>query len=73
VSKRCRFFSGQLIPFITSHLLNIPNRLVDEILANNGNSDNKIMVAKKMPKRRKIFEGARREVGTENFATGVMV
>ncbi len=52
-----------LIPFIPPPPLDVPNRLANKVLVNNGNSVDEIMVAKKMPKRRKIFGRSQKRGG----------
>jgi hypothetical protein len=73
-SLRAYFFNflvDGLIPFIPPPPLDIPNRLADEVLANNGNSDDEIMVAKKMPKMRKIFGRSQKRGGDRKLGYGV--
>jgi hypothetical protein len=59
-----------LIPFIPPPPLNITNKLANEILANIGNSVDEIMVAKKMPKRRKIFGRSQKRGGDRKLGYG---
>jgi hypothetical protein len=70
-NSTANFLVDGLIPFISPPPLDIPNRLANEVLANNGtNSVNEIMVTKKMPKRRKIFGRSQKRGGDRKLGYG---